>query len=169
MAIQGEPVAHADLVNGSETTLHSHAGGGGGFTPLIFYAQGDSTSNLGTSAGTLTWATPVYEDAGYTESGGTVTIGSALNGKRARVDWNILCSGGTNRVELDVEFQVDGSAVARMNNYSARNSSQDEGGLSGYHYLTLTTGMDLRLRAFRVGSTANLVTTGTSFAIETKS
>lgn len=30
MTIQGEPVAHADLVNGSETTLHSHAGGGGG-------------------------------------------------------------------------------------------------------------------------------------------
>lgn len=30
MAIQGEPVAHNDLVSGAETTLHSHAGGGGG-------------------------------------------------------------------------------------------------------------------------------------------
>ena len=29
MATQSEQVAHADLVNGSQTTLHSHAGGGG--------------------------------------------------------------------------------------------------------------------------------------------
>ena len=28
MAIQGEPVAHNDLVNSSTTSLHSHAGGG---------------------------------------------------------------------------------------------------------------------------------------------
>ncbi len=30
MAIQGEPVAHNDLVAGGQTSLHSHAGGGGG-------------------------------------------------------------------------------------------------------------------------------------------
>ena len=30
MALQSEPVAHNDLVAGSDTTLHSHAGGGGG-------------------------------------------------------------------------------------------------------------------------------------------
>ena len=29
MTIQGEPVAHNDLVNSSTTSLHSHAGGGG--------------------------------------------------------------------------------------------------------------------------------------------
>ena len=29
MATQSENVAHADLVNGSQTALHSHAGGGG--------------------------------------------------------------------------------------------------------------------------------------------
>jgi len=32
MAIAGEAVAHADLVNGATTTLHAHAGGGGGPT-----------------------------------------------------------------------------------------------------------------------------------------
>jgi len=169
MAIQGEPVAHADLVNSSETSLHSHAGGGGGYTPAIFYAQGNSTSNLGTSLATRTWAAATFEDAGYSESGGTVTIGSALNGKRARVDWSILCTGATNRIEIDSEFQVNSAAVARMNNYSARNTTQDEGGLVGHHYLTLTTGMTLRIQAFRIGSTGNLVTTGTSFTIETKS
>ncbi len=30
MTIQGEPVAHNDLVSGAQTSLHSHAGGGGG-------------------------------------------------------------------------------------------------------------------------------------------
>ena len=30
MTIQGEPVAHNDLVAGSQTSLHSHSGGGGG-------------------------------------------------------------------------------------------------------------------------------------------
>ena len=30
MTVQGEPVAHADLVNGTQTALHSHVGGGGG-------------------------------------------------------------------------------------------------------------------------------------------
>ena len=30
MTVQGESVAHADLVNGTQTTLHSHVGGGGG-------------------------------------------------------------------------------------------------------------------------------------------
>lgn len=30
MTVQGEPVAHNDLVAGGQTALHSHAGGGGG-------------------------------------------------------------------------------------------------------------------------------------------
>ena len=30
MTLQGEPVAHSDLVSGGQTSLHSHAGGGGG-------------------------------------------------------------------------------------------------------------------------------------------
>ncbi len=30
MALQGEPVAHTELVGGGQTAKHSHAGGGGG-------------------------------------------------------------------------------------------------------------------------------------------
>ncbi len=169
MAIQGEPVAHADLVNGAETTLHSHAGSGGGSAPAIFYAQGNSTADVGTGFATLTWATPVYEDSGYSEAGGTVTIGSALNGKRARVDWSVLGQGAGNRVELNSILQVDSSTVSRMSDYTARNASADEGGVTGYHYLTLVTGMTIRVQAAKVGSTANLITQGTSLSIETKS
>ena len=45
MAIQGEPVAHNDLVAGGEITLHSHAGGGGGGANLL-------TSIISTASGT---------------------------------------------------------------------------------------------------------------------
>ncbi len=30
MAVQSEQVAHSDLISGGQTSLHSHAGGGGG-------------------------------------------------------------------------------------------------------------------------------------------
>ena len=33
MAVQGEPVAHNELVGGGQTSKHSHSGGGGG--PII--------------------------------------------------------------------------------------------------------------------------------------
>ena len=35
MALQGEPVAHNDLVAGGQTALHSHAGGGNGGGPDV--------------------------------------------------------------------------------------------------------------------------------------
>ena len=56
MAIQGEPVAHADLVSGGQTTLHSHAGGGGG--PDI-------------KAGTATFNTSVWTAISFNTAFGT--------------------------------------------------------------------------------------------------
>jgi len=169
MALQGEPVAHNDLVNSSQTTLHSHAGGGGGVTPAIYYAQGAGTGNLGTSFSTLDWAAAAISDTGYSESGGVITISSALNGKVARIDWALEGSGATNRVEIRTQLRVDSSVVATSSNYSARNTTQAQGGVAGFHYLTLSTGDQIDLQALRDGSTANLITTGTMLSIETKS
>ena len=144
-------------------------GGGGGSTPQIYYAQGADTSNLGTSLGTIDWATAVFSDPGYTESAGTITIGSALNGKRARVDWHLDCTDGSNRVELYTELQVNGVAQSVASNYSARNSTYNMGGCGSFLYLTLTTDDEIRLRARRSGSTANKAQNGTMLSIETKS
>lgn len=170
MTIQGEPVAHNDLVNSSATTLHSHdGGGGGGITPVIFFAQSANTDNLSTSMATLDWSTPIITNAAFSESGGVITIGSALNGKVTRVDWSIQCDGGSNRVELRSELQVNGGTVAVSNNYTCRNTTQDTGGITGYHYLVLSTDDEIRVRALRDGSTADKIVIGTSIAIETKS
>lgn len=147
-------------------------GGGGGSSPSLFYAlSNQGGSSLGTSLGTLTWAAADFEDSGFSESGGVVTIGAALDGQRARIDWQIEATGATNRVELRSQLQVDTgggfSVVKRAANYSARNSTQNEGGVSGFHLLTLATGMQIRVQALRQGSIANLHADGTSIAITT--
>ena len=53
MAIQVEPVAHNDLVSGVQTTLHSHAGGGGG----VDVKSGVATNILSNVTGTVSFAT----------------------------------------------------------------------------------------------------------------
>lgn len=149
------------------------SGGGGGSAPSLYYAQAANSNNLSTTLATIDLGTAVFADSGFSESGGVVTIGSALNGQRARVDWAINATGATNRVEIRSELQVDTgggfSAVASAANYSARNGTQNTGGVSGFHYLTLTTGMEIRVQALRDGSTANKIINGTMLSIETKS
>ena len=63
MTVQGEPVAHSDLVSGGQTSLHSHAGGGGG--PVI--KAGTATFN------TDTWTAIVFNTAFATVPKVTVT------------------------------------------------------------------------------------------------
>ena len=169
MSLQGEPIGSAELVQGGQTALHSHAGGGGGVTPIIFFAQSADGNNLSTSLATLDWAAPIITDAAYSESGGVVTIGSALNGKVARIDWSIQGTGASGRVEMRSELQVNTVAVSVSSNYTARNNSQNTGGITGYHYMVLSTGDDIRVQALRDGSNANKIVIGTSIAIETKS
>ncbi len=147
-------------------TIRGEMGGGG--SPIIFFAQSADTNNLSTSLATLDWATPIITDAAFTESGGVITIGSALNGRIVRIDWSIQCAGASSRVEVRSELQVNTVAVAVSNNYTARNGTQDTGGITGYHYLVLSTGDVIRIRALRDGSNANKIVIGTSIAIETK-
>ncbi len=147
-------------------TIRGEMGGGG--SPIIFFAQSADTNNLSTSLATLDWATPIITNAAFTESGGVITIGSALNGRIVRIDWSIQCTGASSRVEIRSELQVNTVAVAASSNYTARNSTQDTGGITGYHYLVLSTGDDIRIQALRDGSNANKIVIGTSIAIETK-
>jgi len=54
-------------------------------------------------------------------------------------------------------------------NYTARNGTQNTGGIQGYHYITLATDMLIRVQALRDGSTANKIVNACSLSIETKS
>jgi len=52
MALQSEQVAHVNLVNGSETTLHSHAGGGNG----VNVKSGTYVASIGSNSVTFNTA-----------------------------------------------------------------------------------------------------------------
>ena len=77
MALQSEQVAHNELVGGSETSLHSHAGGGGAdFKPYKVY---DSTGNQQITGTTATVNMNVQDitNANYSLSNDEITIVAA--------------------------------------------------------------------------------------------
>ena len=142
-------------------------GGGGGSSPAIFYALGSGSANLGTALGTVPLATADFEDTGYTQSGGEVTIGSELDGRRVKVTWQVAGTGATNRVEIRSELQVNSVRVKGSSNYTARNTAQNRGGVHGSHIMTVSDGDVIRIQALRDGSTANLLADETHLSIET--
>ena len=140
---------------------------GAGSTSAIFYALGTGTANLGTSLGTVPLAAATFADTGYTLSANQITIGAALNGKRAFITWAVAGNGATNRVEIRSELQVDTVRVKGSSNYVSRNATQDQGGVQGSHMMTLSTGDVIRVQALRDGSTANLLADETHDSIQT--
>ena len=86
-----------------------------------------------------------------------------------------MANGATNRVEIYSELEIDPDGLSGYTveaiaaNYSARNTAQEQGGVNGFFYVTLATGMLIRVRAQRTGSTANKIIAGTQISIETKS
>ena len=77
MAIQNEEVAHAELVNGGETTLHSHAGGGSvDFKPYKVY---DSTGEQALDSGTvvINLDSELISNANYSLASDEITINEA--------------------------------------------------------------------------------------------
>ena len=154
------------------TGLAWKAASGGGSSSAVFYALGTSTAALGTSMSTIAFASSVIADTGYSLASNEVTIGSELDGQTALVQWAV---GGTdaanNRVEIRSSLQVDTgggySTVKTSSNYVARNNAQNTGGVQGHHYLTLATGMKIRVTALRDGASISLLQNATSLAIQT--
>ena len=65
MAITNEKVAAAPLVDGGETTLHSHAGGGGGISMLKTTADQTINAGAGVFADITGLTFPVVNGVGY--------------------------------------------------------------------------------------------------------
>ncbi len=143
--------AHPELVGGGDTAKHSHAGGS---SPRVFYVVNTSTSNLGTSLATEDHETVVKQDSGYSESGGEVTITTA---GWYEFHWSVQCTGASNRIEMRTELQIDGAKVKGSSNYTARNTTQNTGGVTGHHVANISAGEVVRVQALRDGSTANKI------------
>lgn len=160
------PAINASNLNNMETGIDD-------VHPRIFYALGADTSNLGTSLATVVWDTPARSDTGYSDSSGVITITSALNGKWAEFFWSVGGSGANNRVEIRTELQIDPDGVSGFtaekvsDNYTARNATQDTGGIQGFHVHQLATGMKIQIQALRDGSTVNKIKKATSLYIKT--
>jgi len=159
MAIQGEPVAHADLVNGSETTLHSHAGGSGS---TVRYIQVRSASNVnitGTEA-TLDLVTIDLQTAGdFSVSSDQVTINNAGH---YRVVVNVtvddLDTSGGARCATEVRVQNNSSDIpgAYLHQYH-RETTENSSSLEFIR--NFSAGDVLRVRLLRLSGTTNLRTT----------
>lgn len=168
-------IAHTSFPAADENKLFIRVGDGTtweaweqlGKQSAVFYALGSGSANLGTSLGTVPLATAVKEDTGYTLASNQVTIGSELDGKWAEVSWSVTGNGATGRVEIRSELQVNSTKVKGARDYTARDATQDGGGVSGSHVLQLSTSDVIRVQALRDGSTANLVADETHLCIKT--
>ena len=135
-----------------------------------FYAESNQNGvELGTSYAKLTWDTPTYLDTGFTESGGEISVTSVLNNARARIDFSLSCANANNNtVHLLLGIDPDG-----LSGYSpergAANYVTDGGSVNSFYYVTLQTGMKIRVQAKITGSTgATIASIGTQISIETK-
>ena len=134
----------------------------------VFYAQASSTSNIGTSLGTIGWTTQIT-DTGYSESLGIVTIGSELNGKRGFIEWGVQADGATGNVMVEGELQIDtggGYSTVSTVSFVRRNATYDSGSASASYVVdSLSTSDNIRVQAIRTGNNANKVQTGTFLRI----
>jgi len=89
MATQGEAVAHADLVGGGQTTLHSHAGGNG-----AEIKAGTVTTSGGTATVSFNTA---FADANY-----AIALAAATGADANIANWTSKTAS-----EFTVETQTD--------------------------------------------------------------
>lgn len=125
-----------ELTDGSATTLHSHAGGGG---VNVLKAKGTATGSMDDTEIDLAWASPQINTTDITVSGADITIVST----GVYVFDVQLNSTNANRTELQIRTYIDvGAGYVQdtdelLHNYVSRDGDQNIGGL------TLSTALDL--------------------------
>ena len=120
MTKQEVTVAHPELVGGGQTTLHSHAGGGGGlsYTEKMQEIAASGTgwrtydlSSYGVPANAICEFVISNSNASYEREGGVRSVGSGLE---RRFDLHEAEAGGRDHVALhvnvDASSQIEGYA-----------------------------------------------------------
>ena len=106
MAIQGEPVAHNDLVAGGQTTLHSHAGGGGG--PTLKSGMETAIQEGTTRAVVFATAFASVPDVvvGFADDSGEISVCKAFSPTTTGFTIGIEKSGGGAAKNRDVAWMA---------------------------------------------------------------
>lgn len=141
----------------SSLPTYSAGGGGGGTSPSIFQvrktdsaALDSTTTNPPTAEAIVDWNTTDLIDTGFSYASGELTIGSALNGRKALFHTQVNGDGFSGRTQVVVEIHRDTgsgySALIRSSNYNSRDVDQNEGAtvISGF-YDALATGYKYKI------------------------
>lgn len=162
MATQSEQVAHADLVGGGQTSLHSHAGGGSDLKP--FLATDTSGNQAITTNITINLNNVAISNANYSLASNEVTcVTSGTYWVSFSICYDITNTSGSTRgaTEAWVEDDDSGSYAVSPGSYARVYHREAAGGsgLSNGFPLYLANGnRKIRLRATRYIYTTNIDT-----------
>ena len=172
MVKQDESVAHAELVGGGETSLHSHTGGGG--TDLKPYMVLDNTGGQQiTSAMTVNLDVEAVSNANYSLSNDEVTISAAgIYLVSIGFTYYVASTGGAARgaCKAWIEDDDSGSYATSPGSecYAYHRETASEGGdacTKTFLLYLANTSKKIRLRCQRTYSTTDIDTyAGTSLS-----
>lgn len=159
------------LINGDVEELpdgDSVPGGGGAaatgsLQTLTVFKSGTQVST-GAFADLTGWATPVIDDDAYSFNTTTGVLTFQEDG-RYLIIVNVEGSGNSgNRTQMEVQMLEDtGSGFATQpkavwRNYSSRNITQNDGGLTGNFVADYVTGDDIKFQILDLGTPFNVIT-----------
>ena len=158
------------LINGDVEELpdgDSVPGGGGAATGSLqaFTAFKSGTQlSTGTFADLTGWATPVIDDAAFSFNTTTGVLTFQEDG-RYLIFINVEgTTTGTSRVQLEIQLMEDtGSGFtaqpkARWRNYTIRNTTQNEGGVTGSYVADYNNGDNIKFQILDIGTAYNVLT-----------
>ncbi len=104
MAVQSEQVAHSDLISGGQTSLHSHAGGGGGANVKSGFES--AVTEGGTRAVTFNTAFAATPDVvvSFADSSAEISVLAAHTVSVSGFTITVTKSGGGGSANRDVAW-----------------------------------------------------------------
>jgi hypothetical protein len=104
MALQTEPVAHNNLVSGGQTTLHSHAGGGGGADVKAGNETGITENTTRAVTFTTSFSATPNVVVGFSDNSAEISVVSAHTVSTTGFTILVTKSGGGGSANRDVAW-----------------------------------------------------------------
>lgn len=158
MTIKTEEVAHADLVGGGETSLHSHAGGGGGTKRYIQVRSSSNVNIAGEATVPLSIIDLRSSASDFTVSSNEVTILNAGDYRvRAQIQTDDIDTSGGARCATEVRVQKNGSDITGAYHRQYHRETTEN---TGNHEVLRTFAANdrLRIRVLRLSGSSNIRT-----------